>query len=125
LELNPGNLQVRLKIAADIAQAGDPRGALLLVEEGVTSDSVDVTTLQYAGHFALAAARESMENAGQGGEVSPDVQTLLEKALGYYSRAFDMAGTEADATMLTNMLVAYRLLERNEEAVAFGQRAVQ
>ncbi len=33
LELNPGNLAVRLKIAADIASAGDPRGALMLVEE--------------------------------------------------------------------------------------------
>src|SRR5690606_16219310 len=126
LELNPGNLQVRLKIAADIAQAGDPRGALILVEEGTSADSVDVTTLQYAGHFALAAAREEMEGPGpQGDEVSPEVRTLLDKAIGYYTRAFEMAGTEADATMLTNMLVAYRLLGRNEEAVAFGQRATQ
>lgn len=126
LELNPGNLQVRLKIAADIAQAGDPRGALILVEEGTSADSVDVTTLQYAGHFALAAAREEMENQAQGGdEVSPEVRTLLDKAITYYTRAFEMAGTEADATMLTNMLVAYRLLGRNEEAVAFGQRATQ
>jgi tetratricopeptide (TPR) repeat protein len=127
LELNPGNLAVRLKIAADIAAAGDPRGALMLVEEGLGSptDSVDVTTLQYAGHFALASARESLENTGQNGEVSADVQGLLEKALGYYNRAFEMQGSEPDVTMLTNMLVAYRLLERNDEAVAFGERAIQ
>lgn len=128
LELNPGNLAVRLKIAADIAAAGDPRGALMLVEEGIGSptDSVDVTTLQYAGHFALASARESLENQGQNGEVSPDVQGLLEKALGYYNRAFDMQqDTAPDVTMMTNMLVAYRLLDRSDEAVAFGERAIQ
>ncbi|NLG63294.1 MAG: tetratricopeptide repeat protein [Candidatus Cloacimonetes bacterium] len=129
LELNPGDQQVRLKIAADIAAAGDPRGALMLVEEGgtISTADADVTTLQYAGHFALAAAREAIENAGQNGngDVSPDVQGLLEKALGYYNRAFDASTDEPDVTMLTNMLVAYRLLERFDEAIAFGERAIQ
>ncbi len=124
LELNPGNLQVRLKIAADVAQAGDPRGALTLIEGGLSADSIDVTTLQYAGHFALAAARESMENPGASGDPA-DVSGMLEKALEYYNRAFEMGGTETDPTILTNMLVAYRLLERPEEAVALGERAVQ
>lgn len=127
LELNPGDQAVRLKIAADIAAAGDPRGALMLVEEGgaTSTADADVTTLQYAGHFALASARESLENSGQNGDVSPDVQGLLEKALGYYNRAFEMQTDTPDVTMMTNMLVAYRLLERNDEAVAFGERAIQ
>ena len=127
LELNPGDQAVRLKIAADIAAAGDPRGALMLVEEGgaATSADVDVTTLQYAGHFALASAREAIENAGMDGNRSPDVQPMLEKALMYYNRAFEMQGAEPDVTMMTNMLVAYRLLERTDEAVAFGERAIQ
>lgn len=127
LELNPGDQAVRLKIAADIAAAGDPRGALMLVEEGgaTSTTDADVTTLQYAGHFALASARESLENSGQNGDVSPDVQGLLEKALDYYNRAFEMQTDTPDVTMMTNMLVAYRLLERNDEAVAFGERAIQ
>ncbi|HEU5210471.1 MAG TPA: tetratricopeptide repeat protein [Longimicrobiales bacterium] len=126
LELNPGDQAVRLKIAADIAAAGDPRGALMLVEEGgaTSTADADVTTLQYAGHFALASAREVIENSPQG-DVSPDVQGLLEKALGYYNRAFEMQTDTPDVTMMTNMLVAYRLLERNDEAVAFGERAIQ
>jgi len=127
LELNPGDQAVRLKIAADIAAAGDPRGALMLVEEGgaATATDVDVTTLQYAGHFALASAREAIENSGMNGDASPDVQPMLEKALAYYNRAFEMQAAEPDVTMMTNMLVAYRLLERNDEAVAFGERAIQ
>src|SRR5690606_36760069 len=35
LALNRGGQQVRLKIAADVAQAGDPRGALALIEDGL------------------------------------------------------------------------------------------
>jgi tetratricopeptide (TPR) repeat protein len=35
LELNPGNVDVRLTIATDLANAGDPAGALTLVEEAM------------------------------------------------------------------------------------------
>lgn len=124
LDLNPGNLQVRLKIAADVAQAGDPRGALALLESGVNVDSMDATSVVYAGHFALAAARELMENTGASGDPA-DATGLLEKALNYYNRAYDMQGDSAQAGMLSNMLVAYRLLERTDEAVELGARAVQ
>jgi tetratricopeptide (TPR) repeat protein len=35
LELNPGNVEVRLTVATDLANAGDPAGALKLVEEAM------------------------------------------------------------------------------------------
>lgn len=124
LELNPGNLQVRMKIAGDVAQAGDPRGALAIVEAGINPDSVDAQTVMYAGHFALAAARDAMENPPAGGEPA-DATVMLEKALQYYTQAFDLQGSEADPTMLANIMLVYRLLERPQEAVAFGERAVQ
>jgi tetratricopeptide (TPR) repeat protein len=124
LDLNPGNLQVRLKIAADVAQAGDPRGALALIEEGVDPDSMDATSVVYAGHFALASARELMENSGASGDPA-NATSLLEKALDYYNRAYTMQGDSAQAAMLSNMLVAYRLLDRNDEAVELGARAVR
>lgn len=124
LDLNPGNLQVRLKIAADVAQAGDPRGALALIEDGVDPDSMDATTVVYAGHFALAAAREAMENPGASDDPA-NTTGLLEKALNYYNRGYALQGDSATASMLSNMLVAYRLLERTDEAVELGARAVQ
>ena len=123
LELNPGNQQVRLKIASDVAQAGDPVGGLRLLEAGMSGDSVDVVMSEYAGHFALNAASGLLENPGANGNEA-EAHELLEKALGYYETVFEVKGDSTDAMMLANMLRAYRLLERNDDAVTFGQRAI-
>ena len=37
LELNPGALNVRLTIAQNLAEAGNPEGAIALLEEGITA----------------------------------------------------------------------------------------
>jgi tetratricopeptide (TPR) repeat protein len=124
LALNPGDQQVRLKIAADVAQAGDPRGALALIEDGLDMATAEPTVVLYAGHFALASARKSMEDP-TATEDPGDATMLLEKSLQYYNRVYEQQADSVDATMLTNMIVANRLLERPQDAVAIGERAVK
>src|SRR5690625_5479866 len=59
LELNPGNIQVRLTIALDALKAGDPEGALEIVEQGLVDGADDLQLIEYAGYFASSAAAEA------------------------------------------------------------------
>lgn len=68
LQLSPGNAAVRMRVAYDIAQAGDVDGAMLLVREGldVDPDNVDLWE-QYGGYaFSIGEAvnREQVTDRG-------------------------------------------------------------
>lgn len=124
LELDPGNKDVRLKVATDAAEAGNPEGALKIIEDGLKGDHAnDLTMLEYAGHFAMRAAILKADNAGANGNEA-ESKALLEKALNYYEPVFASKGSEVSATVLRNMLQAYRRLDQNTLAVDFGQKAV-
>lgn len=126
LELNPGNPQIRLTVATDIFNNGDPKGALELTEEGIAVDSSNVNLRLYAGHFALAAAQKVESELPAGGdERPPEAIELYEKALGFYESVFAEQGNEADATMLRNMMSTLVLLDRTDQAVDLGSRIVQ
>ena len=125
LELNPGNVDVRLKIASDLNTAGDPEGALQLVEAGLQQDTAaNPTLLTFAGHFALTAGRRAGERAGSNGGMQPAERALYEKALGYYRRVFEVRGAESEADMLRNMVITYMLLGQPDQAVALGKQVV-
>jgi tetratricopeptide (TPR) repeat protein len=124
LEMNPGNVEVRVQVALDLARAGDPEGALRVTLEGLEADSENIMLQEYAGHFAIAAAQR-LAQSGATGERAPDMAPLYEQALRYYEAVFAAKGAEADATMLRNMIVALSQgLERHREAVSLGERIV-
>jgi len=127
LELNPNDPQVRLKIAIDMANDGDPKGALELAEEGLAVDSSNLNLRLYAGHFAMAAAQKTETDSGAGGtpERSAEALPFYEKAVGYYQSVFAEQGSEADVTMLRRMMQAFVALGRTAEAVEMGARFVQ
>lgn len=69
LELDPGNTQVRLQIATDAANAGNPRGGLAIIEDGMTGENAnDVTLREYAGHMAMNVATDMLENGAANGD---------------------------------------------------------
>ncbi|HUF79500.1 MAG TPA: tetratricopeptide repeat protein, partial [Burkholderiales bacterium] len=79
LTLNPGNIEVRLSLATDAARAGNPEGALAILEEGMTDgDAPDPQLAEYAGLFAMNAAGP-LTTAGQMDQARP----FLEKAVRY------------------------------------------
>jgi tetratricopeptide (TPR) repeat protein len=121
LELDPGNVDVRLRVALDLMEAGDPAGALTLAEEGVEFAPEDMTLKLYIGHFALPAAQryEESEDEADRALASP----TYEKALTNYDAVFTAQPDSADAVMLRNMLNAMRKLEQGDRAVAFADRA--
>ena len=127
LELNPNDPQVRLKIAIDMANDGDPKGALELAEEGLAVDSSNLNLRLYAGHFAMAAAQkiETDSGAKDPQERPAEALPLYEKAVGYYQSVFAQQGSESDVMMLRRMMQALVALNRSAEAVEMGARFVQ
>ncbi len=118
LSLNPTSVPVRLKIAGDAMQAGNPEVALSIVEDGIKRDSANNVQLRlYGGHFAMSAATKHAANKTQ-------ARGFLEKAVTYYEMVFAQQDTGVDATTAKNVLQAYRLLEQTDKAIAFGQRAI-
>jgi tetratricopeptide (TPR) repeat protein len=123
LDLNPGDENVRLSIAHDLANAGDPAGALLLVEEAATSPEASASMLEYAGHFAMNAGLRTQQDSGPANGNTDAALPFFEKALQYYGRSVEMKGDSADPTVLRNMMLAYKNVGNQEQALAMGARA--
>src|SRR5690606_2998229 len=69
------------------------------------------------------AAQQIQANATNGEAAAAN--PYLEKAIQYYGQVFEQVGDEADPLMLRRMIQAYTLLERYDEAMQIGARAVQ
>jgi tetratricopeptide (TPR) repeat protein len=124
LELNPGNEQVRLKIATDLANAGDPAGALTLVEDAMSSAEATGTLWEYAGHFAMNAGLKRME-AGPANGNQDEARRFFQQAVRHYDEAIVKRGDSIDNTVYRNLMLAHSRLDNTEQALQFGQRATQ
>jgi tetratricopeptide (TPR) repeat protein len=122
LELNPGNEQVRLKIATDLANAGDPAGALQLVEAAMNAEDATGLLWEYAGHFAMNAGLSRME-AGPANGNQAEAHRFFETAIRHYDQAMAKRGDSLDLTVYRNLMLAHSRLENTAQALEFGQRA--
>jgi tetratricopeptide (TPR) repeat protein len=124
LDLNPGNEQVRLKIATDLANAGDPAGALKLVEDAMSSAEATGLLWEYAGHFAMNAGLKRME-AGPANGNQDEARRFFQIAVRHYDEALVKRGDSIDNTVFRNLMLAHSRLDNAAEALRFGQRATQ
>jgi tetratricopeptide (TPR) repeat protein len=124
LELNPGNEQVRLKIATDLANAGDPAGALRLVEDAMSAAEATGMLWEYAGHFAMNAGLKRME-AGPANGSQDEAKRFFEQAVRHYDEALVKRGDSIDNTVYRNLMLAHSRLENTQQALRFGERATQ
>ena len=117
MELNPGDVSVRLAIAAEASKNGDPEGALRIVEEGLASDTMNVDLNTYAGHFAVAAGAKAQGDTAT---------TFFKDAAKYYARVYAVKDTATDASVLQNYVLALIQpgVDRKADAVDVGRKAV-
>jgi tetratricopeptide (TPR) repeat protein len=116
LDLDASNVEVRLRVATDLARAGDPAGALRIAEEGLETQPENLALQEFAGHFAMAAAQK----AGADAAAAPFYDT----ALGYYRGVFAARGAETDPTLLRNMIATLNQLDRHQEAAELGAQVL-
>lgn len=129
LQLNPSNAQVRMKIAYDLAKAGDPRGAMHLIREGLDMEPDNVDLLEQYGGFAFAAAlevvQESALGAENGGGIPPEAEELYREAISAYEKVFSIKGADTPVAHLKNIIAAYIQLGELDKAIDFGQKVLE
>ena len=106
LELNPGDANVRINLANDAAKAGNPEGALKMLEEGFKADSANPTLLLFAGHWSLQASQKAEAAARKAGDdKAPKADSLALVALNYYTRLIALEGDTADPVVVRNAVL--------------------
>jgi tetratricopeptide (TPR) repeat protein len=130
LELNPGSANVRMKIAYDLAQAGDPGGAMQLVQAGLDVDPDNIDLWEQYGGYAFAKALEINQEASVGasedaGSVAPEAVEYFRKAIQAYQKVFEAKGAETPVAHLRNIVAAYVQLGELDQGIAMAERALE
>ncbi len=124
LEVNPNAEAVRRTIAFDMYQAGDPEGAMLLIEQGLQNGETP-ELLGDLGNFAMEAARKATpEGAQASGEIPADAIALYRKAIDALEKVFEVRGDSMSVGQLRNIVSAYAQIGEAQEAVTFAERAL-
>ena len=125
LQLNPGNAQVRMRVAYDLAQAGDPEGAMLLAEEGLDLEADNVDLLLQHASFATRAAQDLVASAEPGATLSIEAAGFFQRAQTSYQAAYAERGVEMEVGHLRNMIATFSELGQLEEAVEMTERVLE
>ncbi len=125
LVLNPGNAQVRMRIAYELAQAGDPEGAMLMMEEGLAIEPDNVDLLLQHASFASGAAQKRIAAAGAEAPLSAEAAELYRKAQRSYQAAYEERGIEMDSRHLRNIIAIFKELGQIDEAVAMAEQVLE
>lgn len=127
LELDPLNASVRMRVAYDLAQEGDPLGGMEIIEAGVAVDPENIDFYEQLGNFAFAGAEQVRREApvGEGDDLTAEVRELYGKAVAAYEKVFLEKGAETLVAQLRNVTAAQLQLGNVEEAIAFAERAIQ
>ncbi|CAN5714272.1 hypothetical protein BH23GEM10_BH23GEM10_05480 [soil metagenome] len=128
LAMNPGDIDVRLSIATELANQGDPSGALKLTEEVATGADATAQIFTYAGHFAmnagLAAQQDGSAPTTDAAAAGGEAMALFRKAVQHYERALEMTPADSvDGAIYRNLMLAHRNIGNMDRALAIGQRA--
>lgn len=127
LELDPTNASVRMKVAYDLAQEGDPLGSVELIDEGIKADPENIDFYEQLGNFAFAGAEQVRKEAQiDGGDgMTQEVVDLYHKAIGAYEKVLDAKGEETLVTQLRNVSAAHLQLGDALASAEFSKRALQ
>jgi tetratricopeptide (TPR) repeat protein len=132
LELNPGADDVRRNIAYDMFEAGDPEGAMLLIEEGLAQSGTELEDantdlLADLGNYAFEAARRSSPESAQSGEgeITPEARALFAKAIDAFTQVYEEQGDSMGVAQLRNVVLARVQLGELDEAQTFAERVLE
>lgn len=118
MEVNPGNVQVRMTVANDIAQTGDYISAFRILEPAVADEAENADFQQYLFSIATAAGQRAQELN------SPEANEIFSVALSAYEAGF--AGEDdLDASALRQAIAVNNALGRDAEAQRLAQQATQ
>ena len=116
LDFQPDRVDIRMRIAYDLTQAGSWSEAVVLLQAGVERAPDNVELLEYLAGAALQAGQT-------GGEVTDP--GMIRAAVEASDRLVSLQGEAVSPTTLSNATNAYMLIEEFDNALAFSDRALQ
>jgi tetratricopeptide (TPR) repeat protein len=124
LDLNPGDVAVRQRIAGEIAEAGDPEGAMLFIEAGLQVAPTDESLLLAHGSYAFAAAAKaslspSPENSAA---VPPQVTGFYRKAIDTFQKLYASKGNTMEVDYVWNIVKAQMMMQDFPAALASAEQ---
>ena len=130
LDINPGNAAIRMRIAYELAQAGDPVGAMEFIQVGLDVDTENVDLHEQYGGFAFSAALEIQQEAAVGAQnggdaVAPEAVGYYREAISSYEKVFEAKGAETPVGHLSNVVSAYIQLEEVDNAIMMSERVLE
>jgi tetratricopeptide (TPR) repeat protein len=127
LDINPGNVAIRMNIAYQLAQAGDPVGAMDFIQVGLDVDPENADLNDQFGNFAFTAAVDAQSaHEMTGGEgLSPEAAAYYRQAIEAYMKVFAERGSEMPEGRLRNIVAAHIQLEEFGEAAAKAQQFLE
>ena len=127
LQLDPTNAAVRMQVAYDAAQAGDPLGGMEIIQDGVDADPENSDFHEQLGNFAFAGAENLRAQAAlDGGDgVTEEVASVYRRAIAAYEKVFEVKGAETLVSQLRNTSAAYLQLGEASQSAEFSRRALE
>jgi tetratricopeptide (TPR) repeat protein len=113
LDLNPGDVAVRQRIAGEIAEAGDPEGAMLFIEGGLTVAPTNESLLLAHGSYAFAAAAKASQaqQVENSAGPTPQIQGLYRKAIDTFQKLYQAKGAQLEVDYVWNIVKAQMMLQ--------------
>jgi tetratricopeptide (TPR) repeat protein len=129
LDVNPGNTAIRMSIASQMAEAGDPQGALEFIQPGLDVAPDDADLLDLFGTFAFMGALDAQTtylaaNASAQG-LSPEAADFYRQGIDAYLKVIAVRGAETPIDRLRNLVIAYSQLEDYPAALAMAERVFE
>jgi len=129
LEVNPGNQAIRMRIASQMAEAGDPQGAMEFIQPGLDVDPNSTDLLDLYGTFAFMGAIDVQEKftANSQGAIAlaPETAEFYREGIQAYLRVIEAQGDQTPIDRLTNLVIAYTQLEDYPAAIQMAERVFQ
>ena len=125
LDLNPANAQIRMNIAYELARAGDPVGAMELIQVGLDLDAENVALWEQYGNFAFAGAEQADTRTDGADELSDEISGYYREAIDAYTRVYEIKGAETNVRQLRNVMAAHLQLDEVDAALALGEQATR
>jgi tetratricopeptide (TPR) repeat protein len=128
LEVNPGADRIRLNIAYDMNQAGDPEGAMELVAVGLETAPENADLITYYANYGFAAANKratQAQAAGGASGVPAEAQALYREVISALNKVAAIRGAEMPVGLWRTVVASHIQLGDVAQAEAAARQVLQ
>ena len=127
LEVNPGNVAIRLRIASEMAEAGDAAGAMEFIEPGLAEDPNNPDLLLLYGSFAFmgAVSAQQSQAANADGTLPAEAQEFYREGIATFEKLREIQGDQMAPDQLQNLALGYFALQDYASAITLTEQILQ